>query len=171
MSPTRAQIERWRKLARTAAGIPEEKTLGELAREHLKKAVTQLAELSNECPLPDIRLKASTALVELARLDADDAFQGDPEAVEALLEQPVEGRRAAALQLFANGSITKKDLDVVLGVINGDQAAQINLLLTQNQRLEKALTDQAGKIIDGRVSGPKRELTGLSVATRDGEAA
>lgn len=168
---TKAKLEQLRKLAREAAGIPEAKTMGELAREHLAKAVEQVNDLAQRCPIPEVRLKASTALIELAKLDQDDSFTGDSEALDALMAQPLEQRRMAALQLFANGSISKRDMDVVLAVINGDQAAQINMLLAQNQRLEKALTDATagnqGRVISGRANG--KDLSGLQAPTVAGD--
>lgn len=164
MAYTKAQLARFDRLAREAAGTPQVKSLGELAREHAVSAVEQIKALATQCPLPEIRLKASQSLIELCKVDQDDSFQGDPEALEALLAEPLERRRASALQLFANGSITRKDLDTVLAVIAGDQTAQLNLLLARNQQLEKALTDQSGKLIEGKVNGAlKPGLSALSV--------
>lgn len=164
-SPTKTQIERWRKLAQQACGIPEAKTLGELAREHLGKAVQQISDLATTCPIPEVRLKASTTLVEMAKCDQDDAFGGDPEALEQLLSVALEQRRSAALQLFANGSITKRDLDTVLAVIAGDQTAKLDLLLARNQQLEKALTDatagEGGPQIEATANRPRGVTTSI----------
>ncbi|AZO15082.1 hypothetical protein EJ069_10285 [Mesorhizobium sp. M2A.F.Ca.ET.043.05.1.1] len=166
---TKSQLAKFDRLAREAAGLPQVKTLGDLAREHAETAVRQIKDLATQCTDAAVRLKASQTLVELCQVDSDDSFGGDPEALEALLDQPIEKRRGAALQLFANGSITKRDLDVVLSVITGDQTAQINLLLAQNARLEKALLDITPNSADGTAprgpGRPRKDVSALQVIT------
>lgn len=163
MAYTKAQLAKFDRLAREAAGTPQVKSLGELAREHAVSAVEQIKALATQCPLPEVRLKASQSLIELCKVDQDDSFQGDPEAIEALLLLPLERRRAAAFQLFANGSITRRDLDTALLVISGDQTAQLDAAIARNQQLEKALADQSGKLIEGKVNGAlKPGLSALS---------
>ncbi|MFH1795132.1 MAG: hypothetical protein ABIK36_16240 [Pseudomonadota bacterium] len=164
---TKAQLRRFDKLAREAAGMPEVKSLGDLAREHQVAIVEQIKSLATQCPLPEVRLAASKTMIELAKVDPNEEFGGDPEALQGLLDAPNEQKRVVALKLFANGDLTKRDLDVVLKVLDSDQTAQLATLLAQNQKLEKALIDASERgVIEGDTSArptKAKDLTKLAV--------
>ena len=167
MTYTRAQLRSFDKLARAAAGMPEVQTLAQLAGQHAEAAIQQIKDLATTCPIPEVRLKASQSLLELVKSGEGDEFGGNPVALEAMLRLPPEQRRAATLQLFANGEITKRDLDAIVGMLNGDQKAQLELLLATNQQLEKRLAEQAAnKTIEGTARG---NGTSMSVTRHGGE--
>lgn len=151
-----AQLRKFAKLAREAAGLPEVKSMSDMAKEHQQAAIDQINALAIGCPIPEVRLKASQAIIELAKANPEDAgFDGDPDAVQTLIDAPREDQRKVALKLYVGGFLNKRDLDVVLKVIDADQTAQLQTLLAANQSLEKALIQATAPTIDGKANKPK----------------
>ena len=142
---TPKEVQTFARLAGKVAGKPMQLSIAQMAEQYVGAAVGMLATLAKGCPVPDIRYKAATALIDIARgaeTERADYFAGNVEALEQSANLPHGRQREAALQLFAQGQIGRKDLDTVLKIIKADNRAKIDALLAHNERLTKQIVDQ-----------------------------
>lgn len=176
MGLTVKEAETLTRLAAKASGKVMRLTIAEMAEAFAGEAIDQLQKLTKGAPQPEVRLKASTALLEIAakaEADRSDYFQGSPEALHALSLVPIEQQRSAALQMFANGEISRRDLDTVLKVIDSDNKAKIEALLAHNAQLTEQLIDAANanrRTIPHDPYGNESPLDGFNLPMPQGAA-
>lgn len=105
-------------------------------------AKNSLVTLARSCADPKVRMDAAKYITSAIKEDQEQFFDGSPDALIQLSTMPKSQQTQAAMQMFANEQISRRDLTTTLDAIKADQSEVIELLRAQNHALEKAIEER-----------------------------